>query len=89
MASFEFYKDSFKAVAELNGALSSAAGKNKVSEGALTVLLALNSGVDLSFLVKDEFIEELVKMGFVQAKDGFLSITGKGAILAKSLERIL
>ena len=89
MARFEVYKESFKAIVELNSVLNAAAVKNKVSEGALTALLALNNGVDLSFLVKDEFIDELVKSGFIKIENNAVSITGKGAILAKSLERIL
>ena len=89
MSRIEFYKESFKAIAELKGALTSTACKNKMSEGSLTVLLALNNGVDLSFIAKDEYIEELLKAGLVQVKDESLLITGKGAILAKSLERII
>ncbi len=89
MARFEVYKESFKAIVELNGALNTAAVKNKVSEGALTALLALNNGVDLSFIVKEDFMEELMKSGFMKIENNAVSITGKGAILAKSLERIL
>ena len=89
MSRIEFYKESFKAIDELKDILTTAAKKNNLSEGALIALLALNNGVDLSFAFKVEFIEELEKTGLVLVKDDRPSITGKGAILAKSLERIL
>ncbi len=89
MANFELYKSSFAALADLDKSLSAAANKNKISTGALILLLALNNGIDLSQLFRAEFANELINMGFLQKTENAFSVTGKGAILAKSLERIL
>ena len=89
MAELEMYKTSFEAMHNLKETLSCVANKNKISAEALIVLLALNCGTDLSFFVKDEFVQELIKLGFVKIENANISITGKGAILAKSLERII
>jgi len=89
MGNFEVYKSSFKALSDLKDALHPAAIKNKVSPVALILLLALNSGVDLSYIISDEAITELINSGFALMENGAITLTGKGAILAKSLERIL
>ena len=89
MANIDLYKGSFEKISELKASLESVANKNKLSPESLILLLALNCGVDLSFLVKAEFVDELIRTGFSERKDNRISITGKGAIFAKSLERIL
>ena len=89
MANIDFYINNFKALCELNEALKTAANKNKVSSQALIMLLALNNGVDLTFFVKEDYMNELIKSGFVKQEEVSFSVTGKGAILAKSLERII
>ncbi len=89
MANFDLYKSSFRILSDLKEVLQPAVIKNKVSAEALILLLALNSGVDLSFIVKDDAVTELINSGFALMENGAVALTGKGAILAKSLERIL
>lgn len=89
MSDFDLYKDSFKALIRLNEVLKSAAAKNRISPQALIVLTALNCGVDLSFIVREEYINELVNFGFAEKSGDIYAATGKGAILAKSLERLV
>ncbi len=89
MTDFNLYKDSFKALSRLNESLKNTAAKNRISPQALIVLSALNCGVDLSFIVREEYIKELVNFGFAEKNGDSYAVTGKGAILAKSLERIV
>jgi len=89
MANLDLYKSSFEGLKELDNILTAVANKNRVSSQSLIVLLALNSGVDLSFFAKEDFMNELISSGFVQRTEKLFSVTGKGAILAKSLERII
>ena len=89
MANFEVYKSGFKNFKKLENLLQPAADKNKISISAVIVLLAINNGIDLSFIAKEEAIKELVNCGFAQNENGALKVTGKGAILAKSLERMV
>ncbi len=89
MANFDLYKNSFSAFNDLNTALKNAAVKNKLQTGSLIILLALNCCIDLSFFVKAEYIEELINFGFAERFNNSFVITGKGAILAKSLERFV
>ena len=89
MANLDLYKGGFESLNKLNETLTPTASKNKVSSQSLIMLLALNCGVDLSFFAKEAFINELLNMGFVEKKENSFLVTGKGAILAKSLERIM
>ena len=87
MTNFDSYRDSFRMISSLNEKFQTPALKNRISPQALIVLLALNCGADLSFLVKQEYINELLNFGFAEKNGNELVSTGKGAILAKSLEK--
>lgn len=62
------------------------AKKNRISTGAVIFLLAINEEVDLSAVFKAEFKDELIGCGLIEATENSVKITGKGAILAKSLK---
>jgi len=61
------------------------AKRSKISSKAAIMLLALNNGTDLSEIFKDTYSAELINSGFAEIKEKNLTITGKGAIFAKSL----
>ena len=66
--------------------LTPIAKKNKLSVGAVIFLLAISENVDFSAIFKKEFKDELIENGLLLADLDTLKVTGKGAILAKSLK---
>lgn len=86
MAEMNFAALIFKSITELCESFEPVAKRNNISSPAILLLYALNRDSDLSFLAKEEYVNQLINFGFAKKEGAGLKITGKGAILAKSLE---
>ena len=89
MLNVEVCKNSFENILQLIEQLKPVAEKNKISPFALMLLLALYLEKDFSYFLKNEYVDELLNLAFIEKVGNSLKLTGKGAIYAKSLERVL
>lgn len=82
-------KESFEIVKRLQEVLKPTAQKNKISSEALVLLISVYCENCIVELMKNEYLEELINYSFVEKDGDSVKLTGKGAILAKSLERVI
>ena len=89
MLNFEVCKESFSSLLQLNEKLTQIAEKNKVSAPALVLLISVYCNNDLIEFFKEEYLLELLNLSFLEKCENSYKLTGKGAIFAKSLERVI
>ena len=89
MLNIEECKNSFENILQIIEQLKPVAEKNKVSPFALMLLLAFYLEKDFSYFLKNEYVDELLNLAFIEKDGNSFKLTGKGAIYAKSLERVL
>lgn len=88
MSKLENLSQSFEKILWLNETLKSTAEKYKISTQSLVLLLSIYCKNDLTNLLNSECETELINLGFLDINTS-KKLTGKGAILAKSLEILI
>lgn len=76
----------FKNLRGLSSALLPLAKRNSITPQATLLLYTIYINADLSDFFKEDCYSELLERGFVTCENDIFSPTGKGSILAKSLE---
>lgn len=61
------------------------AQKSGIETGAVLLLLCLCENCDITEILKEQYLMQLFTVGFAELKEGKISVTGKGAIFAKSI----
>lgn len=78
--------EALKKIKPLSEYLNIFSKKHGISSQAIILLYAMSNDIDLTDFFKESFYDELIKAVFIEQNSFGFRLTGKGSIIAKSIE---